>query len=110
MTFTIRAGNSGDVLARVVMLFHRLNIEIAAVEMRRRARTSRMSLKISVLADTDDISRLETQLYKVVHVSSVETAVPKRRGTNRHVQGEMDDGRTAKPKPGPACSTRNANP
>jgi acetolactate synthase small subunit len=69
--FVIQAENRGDVLARVVLLFHRLNIEITALYLVRRRASATMRMTVTVEADRDRAVRLEAHLYKVVQVKSV---------------------------------------
>lgn len=71
VTFVITAQNRADVLARVVLLFHRLNVEIEWMHLARRRGTEMMRLSIRVTAESEHAYRLEAQLYKMVQVSSV---------------------------------------
>lgn len=74
ITFEIQAEDCPDVLPRVVMLFHRLNIEIQALYMVRRAASRTTRLNVTIEADPTTYSRLEATLYKIVQVRSVSTA------------------------------------
>ena len=73
VTFVIQAKNRADVLARIVLLFHRLNVEIDALYMvpRRNSKTMRMHLTIE--ANEEGCPRIEAHLYKVLYVTSVKT-------------------------------------
>src|SRR6266853_3498350 len=71
VTFVIQAENRGDVLARVVILFHRLNVEIAALYLVRRRASETMRISVTVEADRERAKRMEAHLYKVVSVISV---------------------------------------
>jgi acetolactate synthase small subunit len=73
VTFVIGADNRADVLARVVLLFHRLNVEIEALYMVRRPSSETMRIHLTIKANDEACPRLEANLYKVVQVTSVET-------------------------------------
>jgi acetolactate synthase small subunit len=73
VTLVVRAENRGDVLARVVMLFHRLNFDIEALCMVRAPQAETMRIDVTVQADRERARRIESSLYKVVDVRSVET-------------------------------------
>src|SRR5258708_36952572 len=68
VTFVIQAENRGDVLARVVILFHRLNVEIAALYLVRRRASETERIRVTVEADRERAKRMETHLYKVERV------------------------------------------
>jgi acetolactate synthase regulatory subunit len=70
--FVIEAQSRADVLARIVLLFHRLNVEIQAVSMARRRGSETMRLRVTVEVEQKHALRLEAHLYKVVDVRSVE--------------------------------------
>ncbi len=70
-TFLVHAEWSPDVLARVVTLFHRLNIEILALTMKRMPVKEGMTIRVTVKAESDRCERIEAHLYKVVQVRSV---------------------------------------
>ena len=50
VTFAIQAENRAEVLARVVLLFHRLNVEITALYIVRRRRSERWSCDAQLAA------------------------------------------------------------
>jgi acetolactate synthase small subunit len=81
--FVIRAANHGDVLARVVILFHRLNVEIDALHIARRSGKKTMRLRVTVAAGQEVALRMEAQLYKIVHVWSVETKAERSTGRSQ---------------------------
>jgi acetolactate synthase small subunit len=72
VSFVVRAENRGDVLARVVMLFHRLNLEIEALWMVRARDAETIRIDVTVRAGRERARRIEASLYKVVDVRSVE--------------------------------------
>jgi acetolactate synthase small subunit len=74
VTFEIQADNRADVLLRVVMLFHRLNVEVQALYMVRRRSSKTMRVTVTIEADQNGVLRLEANLYKIVQVRSVNTA------------------------------------
>lgn len=86
MVFVISAVNDGNVLARIVMLFHRLNVEIDAIWMVRRSKSESMRIHVTVQAKEEPGKRLEAQLYKVVNVQYVATS----RGTKQFFSEEDD--------------------
>jgi acetolactate synthase small subunit len=67
----IKADNGADLLARLVMLFHRLNVEIHGLSMKRTRGSATMRLNVTVEAEREHACRLEAHLYKVVEVRSV---------------------------------------
>jgi acetolactate synthase small subunit len=73
ITFIIRAENRGDVLPRIVMLFHRLSVEIAALYFVRRCASEAMRLSVTVETNRERATRMEAHLHKIAHVMSVET-------------------------------------
>jgi acetolactate synthase small subunit len=72
--FVIKAENRPDVLARVVALFHRLNVEIDALYMVRRRSSETIRIRLTIEANEERCRRIEAHLYKVVQVTSVKTA------------------------------------
>jgi acetolactate synthase small subunit len=71
VTFVIQAENRADVLPRVVMLFHRLNVEVAALYFVQRQGSETMRLSVTVEADRERAMRMEAHLYKIAYVVSV---------------------------------------
>jgi acetolactate synthase small subunit len=80
--FVILAENHVDVLVRVVVLFHRLNVEIEGLYLVRRSGSLTMRLRVTVRAEREYASRMEAQLYKLVQVRSVETRTEPEDGAN----------------------------
>ena len=70
-TFLVCAMNKSDVLARVVLLFHRCAIDIDRLTMRRPKKSSVMRMSITVRVNTDQWNRLEAILHKLFDVLSV---------------------------------------
>jgi acetolactate synthase small subunit len=84
LTFVISAENRPDLLARTVMLLHRLHIPVHSLTMQRPVEAPRMRITLEVFADFERSDRIAAQLAKIVHVVSIETlkdgkAVPKQR-------------------------------
>jgi acetolactate synthase small subunit len=71
VTFDVSAENHADVLARIVMLFHRLAVPIHGLTMKRPKEWRRMSLTIEVEADADRAERIRAHLLKIAQVVSV---------------------------------------
>ena len=65
------AVNHPDVLARIVMLLHRLAIDIRGLTMRRPAQWRRMNLTIEIELRLGDLDRIKSNLFKVMQVVSV---------------------------------------
>jgi len=72
LKFVILAQNNANVLARVVMLFHRYGVEIEAIRMP--ARRKRKELQITIFVDGHQAHahRMDASLYKLVDVLAVE--------------------------------------
>jgi acetolactate synthase small subunit len=70
--FVVTAENQLDVLARAVLLLHRLAIPIRALTMIRPERSARMHMTIHVKVDPVRAPRIAANLSKIVHVLSVE--------------------------------------
>jgi acetolactate synthase small subunit len=87
VVFVISALNDGNVLARVVMLLHRLNVEIDAIWMVRRRKSESMRIHVTVQASRDHAARLEAQIAKIVSVTSV--------GIEPGAERRVDDERTS---------------
>jgi acetolactate synthase small subunit len=73
VTFVVTAENEPDVLARAVLLLHRLAVPIRALTMIRPERSERMHLTIHLTVDAARVRRIAASLSKIVHVISVET-------------------------------------
>jgi len=73
VTFVIEADNRGDVLVRVVVLLHRLNVQVAALNMVRRDRSETMRMYVTIFANLEACGRIEASLDKLVPVRSVKT-------------------------------------
>ena len=71
VTFEICAENSGEVLPRVVMLLHRLYIEIEALSMVRRREAKKLRLHVTIDAGERLRVRAEESLWKIVNVLDV---------------------------------------
>jgi acetolactate synthase small subunit len=78
--FVIEADNRGDVPARVVILFHRLNVEIDRLHLVREHDAESMRMTVTVRAEREHARRLEAHLYKVVSVRSVVTKKEQSKG------------------------------
>ncbi len=68
----IAAQNQSDVLARVVMLFHRAAVDIEAIRMPARGQGSELKITICVNGQQAQSQRMAAILEKVVDVLSVE--------------------------------------
>jgi acetolactate synthase small subunit len=73
VNFVIEAENRAEVLARLVLLFHRLNVEIRALSMERRRDSETMRLRVTIEGEPDQVLRIEAHLYKAFEVRWVET-------------------------------------
>lgn len=87
VTFVIQAENRADVLARIVLLFHRLNVEVEALYMVRRRSSESLRIHVTIEANEEGCRRMEANLYKVVDVSFVKTE----RGSMQIPTETMDD-------------------
>ena len=72
-TFMVEAEDKRDVLARVVMLFHRRAIIILSFSMIPAEHPGVVRMAITVEADQVQAERTVANLYKLVNVLSVET-------------------------------------
>jgi acetolactate synthase small subunit len=73
LTFVIYAENHPDLLARTVLLLHRLAIPIVGLVMQRPEHSARMRMTLDVLAPPDQSERIAENLAKIVHVVWVQT-------------------------------------
>jgi acetolactate synthase small subunit len=76
VTFVVSAENHPDVLARIVLLLHRLPIEIRSFHMQRPRHRRKMILAAEVDMLPEQADRIAASLLKVVQVLSVE-ALPR---------------------------------
>jgi acetolactate synthase small subunit len=76
LTFVIAAENDPDLLARTVLLFHRLAIPIHGLTMQRPGNAPHMRLTVTVLSDPDRSDRIAANLTKIAPVFSVEVRQP----------------------------------
>jgi hypothetical protein len=65
VTFVIQSENRADVLPRVVTLFHRLNVEIAALYLVRRPGSETMHMSVTVDTSRERAVRLQAHLYRL---------------------------------------------
>jgi acetolactate synthase small subunit len=73
ITFVVSAENHPDVLARTVLVLHRLAIHIRALTMIRPVRSQNMRMTIQVELDPSHAPRVAANLSKITHVLSVDT-------------------------------------
>jgi len=73
LTFVIYAENHPDLLARTVLLLHRLAIPIVGLLMQRPEHATRMRITLDVLAPPDQSERIAENLAKIVRVVWVQT-------------------------------------
>jgi len=71
VTFTITAANTANVLPRIVMLLHRLQVEIHAVSMVRREKSETTRIFVTTLAKEQMLRRIEASLCNLVEVLAV---------------------------------------
>jgi acetolactate synthase small subunit len=71
VTFEITTENTPNVLHRVVMLLHRLQVEIHAVSMVRRERAETTRIFVTTLAKGEKVPRIEASLSNLVEVRGV---------------------------------------
>jgi acetolactate synthase small subunit len=72
LKFVIAARNRPDVLARVVLLFHRSAVEIESIRMPARRKRNELQITICVNGQQAQSQRMAAILEKVVDVVSVE--------------------------------------
>jgi acetolactate synthase-1/3 small subunit len=73
-TFVVHVRRTREVLARVVLLFHRRAIEIERLTAERAEEPNVMRLTITIEIDNDESRRIRADLYKIVDVLLVETS------------------------------------
>jgi acetolactate synthase small subunit len=71
LTFVVSAENHPGLLARTVLLLHRLAIPIHALSMHRPRKSARMRITIEVLADPEQSDRIAANFAKLAHIVSV---------------------------------------
>jgi acetolactate synthase small subunit len=71
-TFLVEAEDRQDVLARVVMLFHRSAIVVRSFSMRPSEHLGAVRMAITAQVDQTQAERTVANLYKLVNVISVE--------------------------------------
>jgi acetolactate synthase small subunit len=71
VTFVITSVNTGDALPRIVILFHRLHVEIQALSMVRRDTAETVRMFVTTLAKENKAGRIEASLSKLVEVRAV---------------------------------------
>ena len=71
VTFAITAENAANVLPRVVMLLHRLQVDIHAVSMIRRERSATTRIFVTTLAKDQKVARIQASLSNLVEVRAV---------------------------------------
>jgi len=79
LKFVVAARNKPDVLARVVLLFHRAAVEIESIRMPARRKRSELQITIGVNGLQAQSQRLSAILEKVVDVVSVEMILGKQK-------------------------------
>lgn len=72
-TFVIHARRTPELLGRVVLLFHRLALEIVGLTLERTDNERCYRLTIEIDSHSDKCWRIEASLCKIVDVFSVET-------------------------------------
>jgi hypothetical protein len=86
ITFIIRAENKADILASIVLLFQRLNVEIEALYMVRPRRSETMQINVTIEANREVADRMDANLCELVNVRSVKMERP-----TEEVSGETFD-------------------
>jgi len=79
LKFVVAARNKPDVLARVVMLFHRSAVEIESIRMPARRKRNELQITIAVDGRKAQSHRMEANLGKLVDVLSVEAILPRKK-------------------------------
>jgi acetolactate synthase small subunit len=86
VTFDVSAENHADILARIVLLLHRLAIPIHGLTMKRPKKWRRMSVTIEVEADPECTERIRANLLKIARVVSVKVRAPGTRGSQSNAR------------------------
>jgi acetolactate synthase small subunit len=79
LKFVVVARNKPDVLARVVLLFHRAAVDIEAIRMPARGQGSELKITITLDGKHPNAHRMAAILEKLVDVLSVEVILEKQR-------------------------------
>jgi acetolactate synthase small subunit len=79
LIFVVVARNKPDVLARVVLLFHRAAVDIEAIRMPARGQGSELKITITLDGKHLNAHRMAAILEKLVDVLSVEVILEKQR-------------------------------
>jgi len=77
LKFVVVARNKPDVLARVVLLFHRAAVDIEAIRMPARGQGSELKITITLDKKNPNAHRMAAILEKLVDVVSVEMILGK---------------------------------
>jgi len=85
LKFVVAARNKPDVLARVVLLFHRAAVDIEAIRMPARGPGSELKITITLDGKNPNAHRMAAILEKLVDVVSVE--MPRRANTKTGNKG-----------------------
>lgn len=73
-TFIVYTENKSDILARIVLLFHRRAVRIFSLHMEPAERASLLRIEITAEVESERSVRLAGDLYKLVDVLSVANA------------------------------------
>lgn len=90
LTYVIAAQNHPDLLARTVLLLHRMNIPIHGLIMKRPQGLPAMHITIEVLAHPEQTDRIAANLAKLVHVVSIETPKLKAKSIGRRKSSQVE--------------------
>ena len=72
-TFVVHARRTPELLGRVVLLFHRLAVEIDGLKLERTGGGGTFRITIEIDGYVEKSCRIEASLYKLVDVLSVKT-------------------------------------
>lgn len=86
LKFVVVARNRPDVLARIVLLFHRAAVDIEAICMPARGRGSEQKITITLDATHPNAHRMPAILEKFIDVLSVETHANKKNSVSERTQ------------------------
>jgi acetolactate synthase I/III small subunit len=71
-TFVVYVRRTPEILARVVLLFHRRAIEIERLTAEREEGSDVLRMTVNVEADSEQTQRIEANLYKLLDVLHVD--------------------------------------